>query len=139
MLSFTYERRFESHPAYPELWGIRKSIRETGSRMRKGSYSEREGMRSRMSRLRDRATELEIQINTDLFDSARVIASTLVSSNHRLLSFRPSSLFRLSFQSGSCLLLRRWRCCRSSCRLPVQYLRLQSQLQSWWQRKWLPW
>ena len=88
MLSFTYERRFESHPAYPELWGIRKSIRETGSRMRKGSYSEREGMRSRMSRLRDRATELEIQINTDLFDSARVIASTLVSSNHRLLNGR---------------------------------------------------
>lgn len=82
MLSSTYERRFESHPAYPELWGIRKSIREMGSRMRRGSYSEREGMRNRMSRLRDRATELEIQINADLFDSARVIASTLVSSNH---------------------------------------------------------
>lgn len=53
MLSSTYERRFESHPAYPELWGIRKSIREMGSRMRRGSYSEREGMRNRMSRLRD--------------------------------------------------------------------------------------
>ena len=59
-----------------------------GSRMRRGSYSEREGMRNRMSRLRDRATELEIQINADLFDSARVIASTLVSSNHRLLNGR---------------------------------------------------
>ena len=67
MLSSTYERRFESHPAYPELWGIRKSIREMGSRMRRGSYSEREGMRNRMSRLRDRATELEIQINAELF------------------------------------------------------------------------
>lgn len=88
MLSSTYERRFESHPAYPELWGIHKSIREMGSRMRRGSYSEREGMRNRMSRLRDRATELEIQINADLFDSARVIASTLVSSNHRLLNGR---------------------------------------------------
>ncbi|KAB6384546.1 AAA family ATPase, partial [Bacteroides xylanisolvens] len=88
MLSSTYERRFESHPAYPELWGIRKSIREMGSRMRRGSYSEREGMRNRMSRLRERATELEIQINADLFDSARVIASTLVSSNHRLLNGR---------------------------------------------------
>lgn len=73
MLSFTYERRFENHPSYPELWGIRKSIREMGSRMRRGSYSEREGIRSRMSRLRDRATELEILINADLFDSARVI------------------------------------------------------------------
>ena len=47
-----------------------------------------------MSRLRDRATELEIQINADLFDSARVIASTLVSSNHRLLNGRRfSTLF----------------------------------------------
>lgn len=88
MLSFTYERRFESHPAYPELWGIRKSIREMGSRMRRGSYDEREGMRNRMSRLRDRATELEILINADLFDNARVVASTLVSSNHRLLNGR---------------------------------------------------
>ncbi len=80
MLSSTYERRFESHPAYPELWSIRKSIREMNGRMRQGSYTEREGMRNRMNRLRDRATEL--------FDSARVIASTLVSSNHRLLNGR---------------------------------------------------
>ena len=88
MLSFTYERRFESHPSYPELWNIRKAIRELGSRMRSGSRDERDGMRSRMSRLRDRATELEIRINADLFDSARVVASTLVSSNHRLLAGR---------------------------------------------------
>lgn len=94
MLSFTYERRFENHPAYPELWGIRKSIREMGNQMRKGSYSEKESMRNRISRLRDRATELEILINADLFDSARVIASTLVSSNHRLLNGRRfSTLF----------------------------------------------
>lgn len=38
-----------------------------------------------MSRLRDRATTLEIQINSDLFNSAHVVASTLVSSSHRLL------------------------------------------------------
>lgn len=88
MLSFTYERRFEGHPLYPELWGIRKSLRELGSRARRGSYDEREGVRSRMSRLRDRATALEIQINAELFDSAHVIASTLVSSNHRLLAGR---------------------------------------------------
>lgn len=88
MLSFTYERRFESHPSYPELWNIRKAIRELGSRIRSGNRDERDGMRSRMSRLRDRATELEIRINADLFDSARVVASTLVSSNHRLLAGR---------------------------------------------------
>lgn len=93
MLSFTYERRFESHPDYAELWSIRKSIREIGH-MRKGSYSERETVRNRLSRLRDRATELEIRINEELFASARVIASTLVSSNHRILSGRRfSTLF----------------------------------------------
>lgn len=88
MLSFTYERRFENHPLYPELWSIRKNLRELGGRARRGSYDEREGVRSRMSRLRDRGTALEIQINADLFDGAHVIASTLVSSNHRLLNGR---------------------------------------------------
>lgn len=86
MLSFTYERRFESHPSYPELWSLRKEIRQLGNQGRRGSYSERESLRNRMSRLRDRATALEVQINADLFASAHVIASTLVSSNHRLLS-----------------------------------------------------
>lgn len=87
MLSFTYERRFESHPAYPELWSIRKELRLLGSRNRRGtSYAERESLRNRMSRLRDRATALEVQINADLFDGAHVIASTLVSSNHRILA-----------------------------------------------------
>lgn len=84
MLSFTYERRFESHPSYPELWSIRKELRQL--KERKGNYQEREGIRSRISRLRDRATALEVQINAELFDSAHVIASTLISSNHRLLS-----------------------------------------------------
>ena len=85
MLSFTYERRFEGHPAYSELWSIRKAVREMG-RKHRGSYEERESARNRMSRLRDRATQLEIQINADLFDNAHVIASTLVSSNHRILN-----------------------------------------------------
>ena len=88
MLSFTYERRFESHPAYTELWALRKELRALQGRVRRGSYEEREGVRSRISRLRDRATALEVQINADLFDSAHVIASTLVSSNHRLMHGR---------------------------------------------------
>ena len=88
MLSFTYEHRFESHPSYPELWSIRKELRQLGGQGRRGNYSEREALRNRMSRLRDRATALELQINTELFDSAHVIASTLVSSNHRLLGGR---------------------------------------------------
>lgn len=94
MLSFTYERRFESHPAYTELWGIRKSIREINGHIRKGSHIERENMRNRISHLRDRATELEILINEALFSSTRVVASTLVSSNHRILNGRRfSTLF----------------------------------------------
>ena len=86
MLSFTYERRFEDHPLYSELWGIRKELRNLRRQGRRGSFSEREALRSRMSRLRDRATALEVRINADLLDGAHVIASTLVSSNHRLLS-----------------------------------------------------
>ncbi len=83
MLSFTYERRFESHPDYPHLWGIRRAIRELYSRNRKGA--ERENIRQKINSLKDRATELEIRINESLFSEARVIACTLVSSANRLL------------------------------------------------------
>lgn len=86
MLSFTYERRFESHPDYSELWGIRKAIREIQSSFRKKSHSEKETARNRLSRLRFRATELEVQIDTDLFSEARVIACTLVGSANRVLT-----------------------------------------------------
>ena len=88
MLSFTYERRFESHPLYAELWAIRKEIRSLTGQSRRGTYAEREGLRSRLSRLRDRATTLEVQINAELFDAAHVIACTLVGANHRLLHGR---------------------------------------------------
>ena len=40
MLSFTYERRFESHPDYPQLWSLRKAIRELYSQNRKGANRE---------------------------------------------------------------------------------------------------
>ena len=83
MLSFTYERRFESHPDYPHLWGIRRAIRELYSRNRKGA--ERENIRQKINSLKDRATELEIRINESLFSEARVIACTLASSANRLL------------------------------------------------------
>ena len=83
MLSFTYERRFESHPDYPHLWGIRRVIRELYSRNRKGA--ERENIRQKINSLKDRATELEIRINESLFSEARVIACTLASSANRLL------------------------------------------------------
>lgn len=83
MLSFTYERRFESHPDYPQLWSMRKAIRELYTRMRKGT--DREAIRQKINSLKDRATELEIRINESLFAEARVIACTLVGSANRLL------------------------------------------------------
>lgn len=84
MLSFTYERRFESHPDYPQLWSIRKAIRELYARSRKGA--EREAVRQKINSLKDRATELEIRINESLFSEARVIACTLVGCANRLLT-----------------------------------------------------
>lgn len=84
MLSFTYERRFESHPDYPQLWSIRKAIRELYTRSRKGN--DRESIRQKINSLKDRATELEIRINEALFSEARVIACTLVGSANRLLT-----------------------------------------------------
>ena len=81
MLSFTYERRFESHPDYELLWAIRKAIRELRAHRKRGD----EKYHQKMERLKDRATELEIRINAQLFGEARVIACTLVGAGHRLL------------------------------------------------------
>lgn len=83
MLSFTYERCFESHPDYTQLWGIRKAIRDLYAQMRK--RSDREAVRTKINSLKDRANELEIRINADLFSETRVIACTLASSANRLL------------------------------------------------------
>lgn len=81
MLGFTYERRFESHPDYPQLWAIRKAIRELRKNRKKGS----ENYHQKMDRLKSRAAEIEIRINAELFGEARVIACTLVGSAHHLL------------------------------------------------------
>lgn len=81
MLSFTYERRFEAHPDYTQLWAIRKAIRELRKQRKRGD----EKFHQKLESLRSRATELEIRINSDLFGEARVIASTLVGSANHLL------------------------------------------------------
>ena len=89
MLSFTYERRFEGHPAYTDLWSIRQNIH----RLHK-EKGRSESWHQKMDRLKSKATELEIRINNDLFGSAHVIASTLVGSSSRLLSgMKFSTLF----------------------------------------------
>lgn len=90
MLSFTYERRFEAHPDYPDLWQLRKTIREMRNRRHRGDDS----FHQKIERLNSRAAEIEIRINAELFGEARVIASTLVGSANRLLhGMRFTSLF----------------------------------------------
>lgn len=80
MLSFTYERRFEAHPDYPQLWSIRKAIREL-RQQRKHADS----WHQKMDRLKSRATELDLRIRSSLFGEARVIASTLTGAANRVL------------------------------------------------------
>lgn len=80
MLSFTYERRFEAHPDYPQLWSIRMAIREL-RQQRKHADS----WHQKMDRLKSRATELELRIRSSLFGEARVIASTLTGAANRVL------------------------------------------------------
>ena len=83
MLSYCYERRFESHPDYPELWSIRKAIRQLQGLDKKHRNSDT--VRNRVAKLRHRAEELEVKIDVELFNEARVVASTLVGSNSTLL------------------------------------------------------
>ena len=69
MLGFTYERRFESHADYPQLWAIRKAIRELRKNRKKGS----ENYHQKMDRLKSRAAEIELRINAELFGEAQPI------------------------------------------------------------------
>lgn len=77
MLACTYERRFEAHPDYPQLWQIRRDIRQLYSQPRKGRS---EKFHQAVARLRDRAGELEYRIRTALFDHCRVVACTLAGA-----------------------------------------------------------
>jgi superfamily I DNA and/or RNA helicase len=82
MLSFTYERQFEAHPDYPQLWAVRKAIRQLQSTRKSGRS---DSFHQKMNALKDRATELEIRIHNALFSEARVIACTLTGSANRVL------------------------------------------------------
>ena len=81
MLECSYERRYSAHPDYHELWNIRKELAA-------GAKGER------AHRLYNRQMELEIKINSDLFDEARVVSCTLIGSAYRLMERRHfSTLF----------------------------------------------
>lgn len=89
MLSQTYERRYEDHPDYPQLWALRKTMRELRSGKHRG-----EAFHQKMDRLKNRAMELELRIHNDLFSQARVISCTLAGSASRVLEgMKFSTLF----------------------------------------------
>ncbi len=75
MLDCSYERRYAAHPDYHELWSIRKALRDGA----KGEQAHR---------LRNRETELEIKINADLFEQARVVSCTLIGSAYHIMERR---------------------------------------------------
>ena len=81
MLSFTYERRFESHPDYTQLWAIRKAIRQLRANRKRGDRT----FHQKIERLKEREIELDLRIRAQIFGEARVIACTLVGSANRLL------------------------------------------------------
>lgn len=86
LLEATYERRYERHPDYTELWAIRRDIRATISRLSgKLSGSERASAHNHLSKLQNRAVELGIRIDEELFAHSRVIACTLIGSASRVL------------------------------------------------------
>ena len=58
-----------------------EAIRELRNNRKKSS----ESYHQKMDRLKSRATELEIRINAELFGEARVVASTLVGANSRII------------------------------------------------------
>lgn len=87
LLDATYERRYESHPDYTELWAIRKAEREALAKLssKHSSATERRSAQNNLNKLRGRRTELEIRINDDLFAQSRVIACTLIGTASRVL------------------------------------------------------
>lgn len=88
MLECSYERRYADHPDYPELWNIRRTLREGWHGGTSRSRQEQ------LRRMRKRQMELEIKINADLFEQARVVSCTLIGSAYHILERRHfSTLF----------------------------------------------
>lgn len=78
MLQSTYERQFADHPRYPDLWTLRKILREGHGSKGKLGHEERD-------RLREKVSVLEMEIRQTLFQNAKVIACTLAGAGHPLM------------------------------------------------------
>lgn len=90
ILSCSYERRYADHPDYPELWNIRRTLANATGKEGKQSHENQ----NRLRHLRKRQMELEIKINAELFEQARVVSCTLIGSAYHIMEHRHfSSLF----------------------------------------------
>ena len=89
MLDCSYERRFAAHPLYSDLWAIRRELHRSPE-----GKSHSAATRKHLAALRDRATQLEVRIQADIFMQARVVACTLIGSAYTILERRRfSTLF----------------------------------------------
>lgn len=79
MLACSYERRYADHPDYPELWNIRRTIYNSQTSKLNAN---------KLHRLRKRQMELEIKINSDLFEQASVVSCTLIGSAYHIMEHR---------------------------------------------------
>lgn len=81
MLADTYERRFEAHPLYSQLWATRRAIRQ----LYESKAGNTEGRHQKIARLKEKAAGMEYEIRESLFSEARVVACTLTGSASPLL------------------------------------------------------
>ncbi len=79
----TYEHCYAAHPDYPELWSIRKLIRDIHSGQ---PYSRQRN--NHLQQLYRRREELELKIHEEVLQSAEVIACTLIGSANYVLEHR---------------------------------------------------
>ena len=116
VLSATYERQFEAHPDYPELWGVRKAIREVSAGRKRMSRTDASALSNRLHNLRSRAVELEVKIQVEIFESARVVASTLVGSDNAVLKGRRFTILYID-EAGQALEAACWIAIRKADRV----------------------
>ncbi len=79
----TYERRYAAHPDYPELWSVRKLIRDIHE-----STDRSRNRRNHLQRLQRRREELELKIHEETLQQAEVITCTLIGSANPVLRGR---------------------------------------------------
>lgn len=79
----SYEQQYADHPDYPELWSIRKLIRDIHNVQANSKQKH-----NHLQKLHRRADELELKIHEEILQRAEVVACTLIGSSNRVLHNR---------------------------------------------------